>query len=556
MNADMFVVRHAQSRRAAPDRRAPERDGPRARARRQRRRRPPRAPDAGPARPVHDPPLQEGLPRAHGGDRRRRPALARRALADPRADDARRARGARDRPARRCCRRAVEAMGVRVFHDMREGLAGCDVVMMLRLQNERMNGALLPSRGRVLQALRPHAGEARARQARRDRHASGTDEPRRRDRFGGGRRRALGDPAAGDVRHRGADGGDEHPRGQSVDADEDRDRNGRVVDPAAWHRSRRVALRRCRQGSWAIGEAPADWRADRTIDATGLRRLPGLVDLSARLREPGFEYKATLESEMRAAVAGGVTSLACPPDTDPPLDEPGLVEMLKHRARTLNQAHVYPVGALTVGLQGETLTEMGELAEAGCVAFSQADVAARRHAGAAARACSTRRPSAIASGCVRRMRISRAAASRTTARSRRGWGLPAIPVSAETIALATILALVRETGVPRAPVPALVGRGRGDGPRGEGRRAAGHLRRRGPSPAPARHRHRLVRSASRTWRRRCAARAIAKRCAPALADGTIDVDLLRPHAGRRRRQAGCRSPKPSRARPGSNCCCR
>ena len=60
---------------------------------------------------------------------------------------------------------------------------------------------------------------------------------------------------------------------------------------------------------------------------------PGLVDLAARLREPGLEYKATLESEMAAAVAGGVTSLACPPDTDPPLDEPGLVEMLKHRAR-------------------------------------------------------------------------------------------------------------------------------------------------------------------------------------------------------------------------------
>ena len=100
---------------------------------------------------------------------------------------------------------------------------------------------------------------------------------------------------------------------------------------------------------------------------------PGLIDLAARLREPGFEYKATLESEMEAAVAGGVTSLACPPDTDPSLDEPGLVEMLKHRARSLNHAHVYPVGALTVGLKGEHITEMGELTEAGCIAFSHAD---------------------------------------------------------------------------------------------------------------------------------------------------------------------------------------
>jgi dihydroorotase len=72
-------------------------------------------------------------------------------------------------------------------------------------------------------------------------------------------------------------------------------------------------------------------------------------------------------------MAGGVTTLSCPPDTDPPLDEPALVEMLKHRARLIDRAHVYPLGALTVGLAGEQITEMGELAEAGCVAFSQAD---------------------------------------------------------------------------------------------------------------------------------------------------------------------------------------
>ena len=124
-----------------------------------------------------------------------------------------------------------------------------------------------------------------------------------------------------------------------------------------------------------VGSAPTGFMADRAIDARGLAVLPGLVDLSARLREPGFEYRATLESEMNAALAGGITSLVLPPDTDPVLDEPGLVEMLKHRARQLNQAHVYPLGAMTVGLKGETLTEMAELTEAGCVAFSQADVA-------------------------------------------------------------------------------------------------------------------------------------------------------------------------------------
>ena len=125
----------------------------------------------------------------------------------------------------------------------------------------------------------------------------------------------------------------------------------------------------------SIGNTPDGFVAKQVIDATGLIVCPGLVDLSARLREPGFEYKATLESEMKAAVAGGITSLACPPDTDPVLDEPGLVEMLKHRARQLNLTHVYPLGALTRQLQGKHLTEMCELSEAGCVGFSQADIA-------------------------------------------------------------------------------------------------------------------------------------------------------------------------------------
>jgi dihydroorotase len=111
----------------------------------------------------------------------------------------------------------------------------------------------------------------------------------------------------------------------------------------------------------------------KTIDATGLWLIPGLVDLSARLREPGFEYKATLESELNAALAGGVTHLICPPDTDPVLDEPALVKMLKQRAQQIGGSYVYPLGALTTDLKGEFIAELAELAEAGCVAFSQAD---------------------------------------------------------------------------------------------------------------------------------------------------------------------------------------
>jgi dihydroorotase len=221
-------------------------------------------------------------------------------------------------------------------------------------------------------------------------------------------------------------------------------RNGRLVDPK--HGVDRAANLYVAAGKVAaIGTAPAGWSANRTIDAAGLVVCPGLIDLAARLREPGFEYKATLESEMKAAVTGGVTSLACPPDTDPVLDEPGLVEMLKHRARLLNQAHVFPVGALTVSLAGEELTEMGELAEAGCVAFSHADA-----------------PLVDTQVLYRAMQYAATFGYRVWLRAQDAHigkggvahdgevatrlGLPAIPASAETIALATILALARDTG--------------------------------------------------------------------------------------------------------------
>ena len=195
----------------------------------------------------------------------------------------------------------------------------------------------------------------------------------------------------------------------------------------------------------ALGEAPGGYSANRTIDATNLVVCPGLVDLSARLREPGFEYMATLESEMEAAIAGGVTSLACPPDTDPPLDEPGLVEMLKFRAKTLNRARVYPVGALTQGLRGERLTEMAELRDSGCVAFAQADAPLSDHQVLyfALQYASTfdfavwLRPQDYA--------LARNGVAHDGQIATR-LGLPAVPVAAETVALAVILLLARETG--------------------------------------------------------------------------------------------------------------
>ncbi len=122
----------------------------------------------------------------------------------------------------------------------------------------------------------------------------------------------------------------------------------------------------------SVGQPPERFTADKTIDAAGMIVVPGLIDLCARLREPGYEFKATLESELRAAVHGGVTSLVCPPDTDPVLDESGLVEMLKQRAKAQQLASVFPLGALTLGLKGREITEMLALTEAGCVGFSQA----------------------------------------------------------------------------------------------------------------------------------------------------------------------------------------
>lgn len=149
-------------------------------------------------------------------------------------------------------------------------------------------------------------------------------------------------------------------------------KNGRLIDPKNKIDAKQDVFIAAGQ-IVGIGQAPDGFHANQTIDASGMIVAPGLVDLSARLREPGDEYKATLKSELQAAAAGGVTSLACPPDTDPVLDEPGLIEMLKHRAWQHNMARIYPLGALTRSLEGKALSEMYQLTEAGCVGFTQAD---------------------------------------------------------------------------------------------------------------------------------------------------------------------------------------
>ncbi len=220
-------------------------------------------------------------------------------------------------------------------------------------------------------------------------------------------------------------------------------KNGRVINPASQFDALcDVAI--ADGHIVAMGNVPEGFAPDQIIDAAGCIVAPGLVDLAARLREPGHEHEGMLQSELAAAVAGGVTSLVCPPDTDPVLDEPGLVEMLKFRAEKLHQSRVFPLGALTRGLQGEALTEMVELTESGCVGFSQAEVPLantqvlmRALQYAASFGYSVwLRPQELYLG--KGVAASGPLATRL--------GLAGVPVAAETIALHTIFELVRATG--------------------------------------------------------------------------------------------------------------
>jgi dihydroorotase len=218
--------------------------------------------------------------------------------------------------------------------------------------------------------------------------------------------------------------------------------NGRVIDPASgFDQTGDVAIAAGR--IVAMGQAPDGFTPNRVIDAKGCIVAPGLVDLAARLREPGQEHAGMLESEMTAAVAGGVTSLVCPPDTQPVLDEPGLVEMLRYRAEKLNLARVLPLGALTVGLKGDVLTEMGQLTAAGCVGFSQGEVPipSTQVLQRALQYASTfgftvwLRP--------QELHLGKGVAASGPLATR--MGLSGVSVAAETIALHTIFELVRST---------------------------------------------------------------------------------------------------------------
>jgi len=196
----------------------------------------------------------------------------------------------------------------------------------------------------------------------------------------------------------------------------------------------------------SLSNNPVEFIADQEIDASGKTIFPGIIDMCARLREPGFEYKATIASETAAAASAGITTLCCPPDTVPVTDNASVVEMIRYRAQQSRNARVLSIGALTRGLEGNQISEMVALKEVGAVAVSNAlkpvknTLVMRR---AMEYACShdltvflfAEDPWLKGTACAHEGAISTR------------MGLEGIPEIAETIAVARDLALIEQTGV-------------------------------------------------------------------------------------------------------------
>ena len=148
-------------------------------------------------------------------------------------------------------------------------------------------------------------------------------------------------------------------------------RGGRVIDPGRGVDAEADVILKdgvvARSGKGIAAGLGADVRV---IDVRGKWVVPGLIDLHTHLREPGHEYKEDIATGTRAAAAGGFTAVCAMPNTTPPNDTRAVTELIVRRAREVGAVRVYPVGAITKGLAGETLAEMGELKEAGCVAVS------------------------------------------------------------------------------------------------------------------------------------------------------------------------------------------
>lgn len=222
-------------------------------------------------------------------------------------------------------------------------------------------------------------------------------------------------------------------------------KGGRLIDPANKIDGKKDLYIDDEGFVVGIGKAPEGFKPSGSLDATGKIVCPGLVDLRARLREPGLEYKATIESELRAAVAAGITTLSCPPDSNPVIETPAMAQMIQSRAWRFGLTFIHPLGALTRGLEGKLLADMEALDDAGCVGFTNGfepvidTLVMRRALEYAATFDLTvflhaEDPWLRNGGCVHEGEVGTR------------LGLPGVPESAETVGVARDLALIEQTG--------------------------------------------------------------------------------------------------------------
>ena len=196
----------------------------------------------------------------------------------------------------------------------------------------------------------------------------------------------------------------------------------------------------------SLDKKPKGFKADIVIDAKDKLVIPGVIDLCARLREPGQEYKATFESECKAANASGITTICCPPDTKPVIDTTAVIDLIQQRANQTNRSNVLPLAAITLGLNGDQLSEMHTLKNAGCVGVSNAltpieNTEVLRRAFEYANSCDMTVFFFAEDTALKNNGVAHEGALSTR------MGLPAIPETAETVALSRALLLVEQTGV-------------------------------------------------------------------------------------------------------------
>lgn len=221
-------------------------------------------------------------------------------------------------------------------------------------------------------------------------------------------------------------------------------RNGHLLDPAN-QIDQKQDLFIADGRVVALKKAPDGFKADIDIDADNQLVCPGLIDLSVHLPEPGREHKGTIDSELKAAVSGGVTTLCCQPDTQPILDNPAVAELIHQRTQAVKLGRILPLAALTKGLENTSLTDMNAMKEMGCVGVSNANIDCNN-------AEALRRAMEYAASCDMTVHLfCEDPALKNNGVLHEGGlatrlGLPAIPYIAETLSVSRALLLAAQTG--------------------------------------------------------------------------------------------------------------